>query len=238
MEKTVGADGKARKQPVKKKAAKPEPEDSGNAMDPDASAEAMKAQHAEADEDEGQVVEYDARPSDSILLEICDGVVEYARAFHRSELENSERLAAAARKAADGWGLVADALADVEDDGTLDVADGTLKQLVTRAKRYARERKKTHDDIKEFRAEQQPHMDALVSRLVALDPTLARLVFNTLAIRGPCGRCEGVNFVLSLPFALTLQDALDKIASPQCSADEAAESTADDDIPDFLQEIE
>jgi ParB-like chromosome segregation protein Spo0J len=51
LEKTVGKDGKARKRPAKKKATKPEAEDSGNAIGPEASAEAMKAKFAALDDD-------------------------------------------------------------------------------------------------------------------------------------------------------------------------------------------
>jgi hypothetical protein len=201
-----------------------------NAGDSESSAEARTAHYAAADEPDDMPSEQDA------LIAQCECSVVSARDFHRAECENTESLSAAVRKTADEWGLIADALADAEDDGTLNVAEGTLKGLVARAKRYARERKKSNAALNEWRAEQRPILDAMVARLVALDADLARSVFSALAIRGPCGRMEGVNFVLSLPFALTLQDALDKIAAPQCGTDEAAANAGNDPgpIPAFL----
>jgi hypothetical protein len=157
--------------------------------------------------------------------------------WHGADIENDAELSAAAKKAADAWAVVAGGLVDYDWDNDEDgFYEGTIKKLVARAKRRAREDKKREDNnvdiIREARRENQSAVDKLVAKLVALDRNVARGVFECLAIRGPCGLLEGVNFVLSEPFAIALQKALAE--APSCAA---PTTEADDglDIPDYLR---
>jgi hypothetical protein len=152
------------------------------------------------------------------------------------DCENDAELSAAAKEAADAWGEIAAALAveePDEDDETFH--EGVIKKLVARQKRWAQERAKTERALDEIRAADRPAIDALAARLVKLDAEVARSVFSALAIRGPCGGFEGVNFVLSAPFALALQDAL---ADPQSPSLCAAQSTAIEDTVELTSEPE
>jgi hypothetical protein len=170
------------------------------------------------------------------LLRWAIDAVLLAKQWHGANTENDGELAAAARKAADTWSVIADALADKEDG---DFYEGTIKKLVARQKRYARQGKKSADQMEELRRGQQPAIDALVTRLVALDPDVARGVFQCLALRGPCGYMEGVNFLLAEPFALALEKVLADTQSPfscavQTTDVEAQSADGDLDIPDYL----
>ena len=157
-------------------------------------------------------------PPRTALLRWAGDAATLAKEWHGAGKENDRELAAAARKAADLWGVVADGVADHEGGHI----EGPIKNLVARAKRWAREQKKQGDGLKEFRREYRPAIDALVTRLVALDHEVARGVFDAVALRGPCGVVEGVNFFLAAPFALALEKALgDKQSSSSCAAQTA-----------------
>jgi hypothetical protein len=112
-------------------------------------------------------------------------------------------------------------------------ADGKARKRPAKKKartRYEREQKKQADLINGIVRESQSAIDALVARLVELDPKVARGVLEAIAMFGPCGAVEGPNFVLALPFALALEAALNAAAP--------AERAAPDDgldIPESLR---
>jgi len=147
-----------------------------------------------------------------------------AKEWRKSQIENDAELSAAATNAAESWREIASALTgwefDDDDDGEDSFYEGAIDKLVARQMRYERKKMKSGEALKDFRREQQPGIEALAARLVKLDVNVARQVFNCLAIRGPCGRMEGVNFMLSGPFAGALQRALDDTQSdaPACAA--------------------
>jgi ParB-like chromosome segregation protein Spo0J len=165
------------------------------------------AQPQEDVEEEGREDETTAWEREGLLQHTQDVTGLYAKEFCKSEVENNAELAAAARKAADAWGLIADALGD-EDDEDGAYYEGTIKRLVARQKRFVRITKKAGEDTEEFQRKQQPAVDNLAARLVALDPKVARGVFEALSIRGPCGGPEGVNFFLADPFMMAIWKAL------------------------------
>ena len=157
-------------------------------------------------------------PPRTALLRGAGDAAMLAKEWHGADTENDGELAAAAQKAADLWGVVAEGVAD-DEGGHI---EGPIKNLVARAKRRAREQKKQGDVLKEIRREHQAAIDALVTRLVALDHDVARGVFAAVALRGPCGSFEGVNLFLAAPFALALEKALVDKQSPSSCAGQTA----------------
>jgi len=217
VEKRVGKDGKARKQPSKKRAS-----------DPEASAETTKAQLTELDD---------------AVLGWADGGFDAAKLFRRSEVENNAELAKAAAKTAEAWSEIAGALSNYLDEKDLDEKDehyeGSINKLVTSARRSnqreARRGKKNDEQMKEFRAEHQAGIDALAARLVeVLDIDTARSLFCALAMRGPCGFFEGYNLFLAVPLTIALGDAIYKKTGlppdPEVAAQRAAKQTEDEII--------
>jgi ParB-like chromosome segregation protein Spo0J len=102
--------------------------------------------------------------------------------------------------------------------------------------REQREQKKQADLINETVRESQPAIDALVARLVKLDPKVARGVLEAIAMFGPCGAVEGPNFILALPFALALEAALNALEDAAGPAACAGAPAADGlDIPECLR---
>ena len=183
---------------------------------PAASAERMKAQFA---------AKKDGTPRDT-LLQYARQAGALTKAWRKSQIENDAELSATAKNTAESWREIASALTgwefndDDDDDDDDSFYEGAIDKLVARQKRHEREAKKSGEALKDFTRQEQPAIEALAARLVKLDADVARQVFNALAIRGPCGRMEGVNFLLSRPFANALQRALDdtEAVAPACAA--------------------
>jgi hypothetical protein len=170
------------------------------------------------------------------LLHHAGIAADYVKTWRTSDSENDDELSAAAKKAADAWGEIAAALGD-EEDGV--AYDGIIKNLVRSEKRRARDDAKNKAAIAKHVQVHQPAVDALVAALVKLDPNVARGVFEALAIRGPCGGWEGVNFTLAAPFGIALGDALaDTQPQPTCKVDEVEAPVITADQVEAMQEAE
>jgi predicted transcriptional regulator len=145
-----------------------------------------------------------------------------AKEWRKSQIENDAELSAAAKNTAKSWREIACALTswDFTDDDDDDDSfyEGAIDKHVASRKRHEREAKKRGEAIKDRRRQEQPGIEELAARLVKLDADVARQVFNCLAMRGPCGRMEAVNFILSEPLALALERALDTQSdAPACA---------------------
>jgi len=163
-------------------------------------------------------VEDESPPRDT-LLQSARQAGALTKAWRKSRIENDAELSAAAEKAAESWREIASALTDRDEDGEDSFCEGAIDKLVARQMSDEREKKKFNEYIKDCRRQEQPGIEELAARLVKLDADVARQVFNCLAMRGPCGGMEGVNFILSQPLALALERALDTQSdAPACAA--------------------
>jgi hypothetical protein len=170
-----------------------------------------------------------------VLLEMAGTGAGLAKEWHSADIENDAELAATARKVADAWGVVADALDDEEPDEDEEPhIGGAIKKLVDRQKRFKRNAKKQEAALEEHRRAYGPEYAALAAQLVELDRNVARNVLRSIALFGPCGYVEMPNFLDGGVLARAIQKALGN--EPQFAVEDQG-AAADDglDIPESLR---
>jgi hypothetical protein len=149
------------------------------------------------------------------FLEMARASEVNAKFWHRAEIENDAELATTARKVADAWGVVADALHAEDEEPHI---GGTINKLVDRQKRFKRNAKKQEAALERHRREHGPEFAALAAQLVELDRNVARNVLRSIALFGPCGYVEMPNFMDSGVLARAIQKALGN--EPQFAVEE------------------